>query len=184
MSMNAPLLRPIPNPNIREIADGFFDAAVILLNQELQIPRPFTSVVNTALALELYLKSLDATLQLGDPGNYGKSKPPITTHAPLDLFKALGPRERDHVLASYAGCSLATAHPSLEDLFAKYQKTFIEGRYIFEAKYDVPPFDDPDTFFALVKVVRAAVHSHSGRTEIFDGNVWRLFIGGPSDRGA
>lgn len=129
-----------PNRRVLAAANKFHDAAALLYEVDaLTVP----TVVNAALALELYLKCLDANILFQDGrvingGAITYDKVCVFAnsnkeHVPHKLLKALPRDVRDFLDASFSK-RYSEEHEKLESVLERYQSVFVDWRYLFEGK--------------------------------------------------
>lgn len=136
MSDQPVTLKTAPNVNVQQIADAFRDVAISTRDHHPEyVPRPVVSLVNGAFALELYLKSLNAKLTLGNQV-HGETTVIRRGHDPSKLYDALYAPVRAYLDGKYAASPLSAQHPNLRALLAAYDGAFEEQRYVFEGNYD------------------------------------------------
>jgi len=130
------ILKTAPNVNVRHIADAFRDVAWNMRDHHPEyVPRPVVSLANGAFSLELYLKSLNAALTLGNK-IHGESTVLRRGHDPSKLYDALYAPVRAYLDGKYASCPLSAKHPNFRAVLAVYDGVFEDQRYVFEGNYD------------------------------------------------
>jgi hypothetical protein len=133
-------LRPIPDPGVLKEADSFWQASQ-KLNTFSEPIMSVPTVVNAALALELYLKSLNMEWQLQDPSSLGENKALLksrravqTGHAPSKLYLAIDQDTRNTLETRYWQRHQGTNVPKLEKILEAYDGIFQDWRYVFEGR--------------------------------------------------
>lgn len=150
-------LRTAPNVNVRHIADAFRDVALNMRDHHPEyVPRPVVSLANGAFALELYLKSLNAALTLGNQV-HGESTVLRRGHDPSKLYDALWAPVRAYLDGKYATSSLSATHPNLRTLLAAYDGVFEDERYVFEGNYDAITADQCVELLALLDFMHGTI---------------------------
>lgn len=129
-----------PNRHVFEAASRFYDAATMLYEVDaLTVP----AVVNAALALELYLKCLNANIHFQDGREiqggaivYGKVSVFANSgkkHEPHVLFRDLPQDAKISLDASFSK-RFPLEQEKLESVLERYQGIFVNWRYLFEGK--------------------------------------------------
>lgn len=145
-----------PNRRVLAAANSFHEAAMRLYAVDaLTVP----SVVNAALALELYLKCLDADVHFkkgrqkrggaiayDEVSVFANSK----GHEPHKLFKAL-PQDTRKFLDAYFSKRFPLKREKLESTLEKYEGIFVGWRYLFEGKGNAL---DLSKLFELLKFLK------------------------------
>ena len=132
--------KQIPDPQVKDAADQFWAAAELL---RAQLPRSgvlLPTIVNSVLALELYLKSLSSYSVIKDLKDYGNgvrggvvtAKPEKSTHKLSELFDAADCWVRNDLESRYCQSTLCQSGKSLRDLFQRYDNVFVTVRYVYE----------------------------------------------------
>jgi hypothetical protein len=148
-----------PNRRVLEAANRFHDAATILYEVDaLTVP----TVVNAALALELYLKCLHANIHFQDGraiqgGAVAYDKVSVFAnsnreHEPHKLFRALPQDTRIFLDASFSK-RFPLEREKLESVLERYQGIFVNWRYLFEGKGKVLNLSE---FFKLLEFFKAS----------------------------
>lgn len=130
-------IRELPNRRILAAANNFHDAAILLLRvNSLTVP----SVVNAVLALELYLKCLNADIHFDGESvkECGAVVYEIVNvfanvkgHEPHKLFEALPQGARQFLNDSFSK-RFPLKDKNLESVLKNYQGVFVGWRYVFE----------------------------------------------------
>lgn len=130
----------IPDAHVLSIAAEFCEAAEILLEQ---IPnRVIVSPLrcNAALAVELFIKSLDSRWELEEIPEIGEGAFAITTRANIkghrldNLFRGLPPEMQEHINSSFGRHFLRHDYENLDAILRCYASSFVSERYPFEHK--------------------------------------------------
>jgi hypothetical protein len=140
-TMSARPLRPdeVPNPQIRAHARQIADAALFLFKNRHKVNCVPSVLLESALAIELYLKSLKATTHHqpleGTPGNlltarYSGRK----CHELTRLYDEIDQPIRDTLDVAYAKSQSDKTDASLRGALAPYDTLFVDVRYIFECR--------------------------------------------------
>ena len=133
--------KTLPKANVVATADAFAKTGEILLVQRpagFEWPYPF--VVNTALSIELYLKSFLADDDLvpchtSDDGvivYMGFTKCLSREHKLELLYKKIPEKIKALLEAEFCASELASSYSSLEDALTKFSNSFVEARYPYE----------------------------------------------------
>ena len=144
-----------PDIQVVEHAEQFLETAELLLRNAPRVQAPAALASNAALAIELFLKSLDSHWELhplGDefghdafaittkPNALTKSNQPRTdrkdAHDLRQFFANLPKEIKEELEKAFQVHRLATACASLESLLDVYAKTFVRQRYLFEHQAD------------------------------------------------
>ena len=130
--------KEIPDRQVQYVADQFFDAAEILWLPESGVLIP--AIVNSVLAIELYLKSLNAYSVIKNLEYYGDGisgglvtvEPKTSRHELTKIFEILEDDIKDVLETAFARSSIFTSGVSFRDYLSTYDDVFIKVRYIYE----------------------------------------------------
>ncbi len=134
--------KEIPNLQVKATADQFLTAAELLSTQPIGSRVVIPEIVNYVLAIELYLKSLSSYSVIKDLKKYpdGVSGGVVTvipsqcpsTHKLSTLFDSCDIWIKDELEKYYIKSPLSNNADKLNNLLVKYDKTFVDVRYIHE----------------------------------------------------
>ena len=145
--------RKIPDPQVRDAADQFDDARLLLDAQPPESGLLLPLLNNAVVALELYLKSLGAvtvhTPVSGFPGgSIVTAEAEVKDHGLIAILESIPDDVRQPLERANAA-----RHPSrvLRDDLEQYEGLFVASRYIFEKgksldKYPLSPLMDLCSF--------------------------------------
>ena len=129
----------VPDAHIACQAGQFLATAELLLAHVPRVVAPSALLCNAAVAIELYLKSLDSRWEMYDlldemgvEGSAITSLPKVFDHRLDNLFASLPPNIKDYLNDSFAQVSLAASGLTLDTLLSRYAETFVRERYAFE----------------------------------------------------
>lgn len=129
--------RPIPDSGVLKTADAFQTASKSLCmysDQSMLIP----AIVNSAFALELYLKSLNIKWDFPSEESLPNGKSWVTRyvlckgHAPSKLYKTLDQNIQDTLERKFADFADAIDAITLKERLQAYDGIFQDWRYPFE----------------------------------------------------
>ena len=180
----------IPNPHVVESARDFHAATRLLspIVRSIDFSRsdlllPYYLV--GSLALEVYLKSLNSwwtypdmqsspsdnpphSVPFGLPSKqYRQTVQPATSgHDLIVLFSDLNELTRDELTRTYAEAPVLVGVPSFIEALDRYKKTFVETRYLYEDKRNLPvgPIEDLLTLLEFLGNFVEAKHQANPRT--------------------
>jgi len=134
--MNSPWKkrRKIPDPQVRDAADQFDDARLLLAAQPPGSGLLLPLLNNAVIALELYLKSLGAiAVYTPGPDSPGVSivtaEAEVKGHGLIDILEIIPDDVRQSLKQAYAARHTGRA---LRDDLKQYEGLFVASRYIFE----------------------------------------------------
>jgi hypothetical protein len=129
----------IPNRQVYEYADQIAKAAEFLYEHILQVQCAPSVLLEGALAVELYLKSLSAETVLHKIEGCAAlqqitAAPPkgARTHVLQDLFDVIEQPIRDELQTAYATGPAIADVLQLREALGPYNEMFVDVRYIFE----------------------------------------------------
>ena len=130
----------IPDPQVVDVADQFYDAAEVLWGKSPGDGVIIPTIINSVLAIELYLKSLCSYSIIKDYHIYEDGvcggvvtvEPKKAIHNLSDLLNIIEDSTKEKLLQLYDLSSLATDESSLYDLLKKFDQTFVKVRYVYE----------------------------------------------------
>lgn len=134
--------RRIPDPQVRDAADQFDNARLLLHAQPPGSGTLLALINNAAVALELYLKSLGAvTVHTPVPDFPGlsivTSKAKVKGHGLIGLLERVPDGVRQPMDQAYA---TAHAGASMRDALKKYGGLFEASRYAFEERKNIDKY--------------------------------------------
>jgi len=130
----------VPDPQVKDVADQFFDAAKILWAKPPGSGVVIPAIVNSVLAIELYLKSLTAYSVIKDLKDYGRgvlggtvtATPRKRVHKLTEIFSVLEEPIKNEFENKYKESSLFKSNSRFEDCLSSYNEVFVKVRYVFE----------------------------------------------------
>jgi hypothetical protein len=130
--------KEVPDPQVKDVADQFFDAAEILWVAHSGVLIP--AIINSVLAIELYLKSLNAYSVIKNLQDYGDGvrgglvtvEPETSRHELTRIFESLEGDVKIALETAFARSSIFTSGVSFKDCLRKYDDAFIKVRYVYE----------------------------------------------------
>jgi hypothetical protein len=126
----------IPNRQIADYADQIATAVEFLYEHVARVQCAPSVLIEGALAVELYLKSLSAETVLhpleGCEVLQQVTAVPQKGHVLEKLFDVIEQPIRDELQAAYATPPGVTGQTSLRAALGRYSTTFVDIRYIFE----------------------------------------------------
>ena len=136
--------KTLPKADVVATADAFAKTGELLLAQRpagFEWPHPF--VVNTALSIELYLKSFLAeddlvTCYTSDDGvivYMGFTKCLSHEHKLELLYEKIPAKIKILLEAEFCAGELASSYSSLEEALTKFSNAFVEARYPYEERH-------------------------------------------------
>ena len=145
--------RNIPDPRVRDAADQFDDARLLLYAQPPGSGLLLPLLNNTIVAIELYLKSLGAvTIYTPNPGFPGVSivtaKSEVKIHGLIAILESIPDDVRQFLEQAYAAKHIGRM---LREDLDQYEGLFAASRYAFEKgnkpdKYSLSPLMDLCSF--------------------------------------
>lgn len=145
--------RKIPDPQVRDDADQFDDARLLLDAQPPGSGLLLPLLNNAAVALELYLKSLGAvTVYTPGPGSPGGSivtaEAEVKGHGLINILESIPDDVCQSLEQAYAARHTGRV---LRDDLKQYEGLFVASRYIFEKgkrldEYPLSPLRDLCSF--------------------------------------
>jgi hypothetical protein len=159
---NYSVKKKTPDPQVKDVADQFYTASELLWQSE-GVVLPF--IINSALALELYLKSLAARSVIknfrdcGDEGGGGivTATPIARTHKLTELFDVVDDRLKSEITNRYDQSGLSKRCGPLRDCLQTYDDTFEKIRYVYEDSSSLP--EDIDELRTLTKFMKDFIDS-------------------------
>lgn len=163
--------KEIPDPQVQDVADQFFDAAEILWGPHSGVLIP--AIINSVLAIELYLKSLNAYSVIKNPQDYGDGvrggrvtvEPETSRHELTKIFEVLEGDVKNALETAFARSSIFTLGASFKDCLSTYDDVFIKVRYIYEDSTSFRRVNISE-LQQLLKLTRAVVESLPRKTTI------------------
>jgi hypothetical protein len=128
----------IPNPDVKAHADQFADAALFLFEHMTKINCVPSVLLESALAIELYLKSLSSRTvyhSVSEDPQFGyrlTAKPTKRDHRLQELFAEIHPEIRDELEQAYTANPMIEGVSRLIDALNDYDNLFVETRHVFE----------------------------------------------------
>jgi hypothetical protein len=153
----------IPNAHVASAASQYRESAEILFRQPPQIlcrlPLPLMNVC--ALALELYLKSLnskneyhDLEREIGLKSGYRVTAEPVQRdHSLLNLYDGLDPKIQNELHQFYAATPAVPGAVTFRDALQVYPNLFLYSRYPFENQWSERQGTVIDHLVALVRLM-------------------------------
>ena len=165
--------RYIPNPQVRDVADQFCDAAELLWAQPgVVVPQ----IINSVLAIELYLKSLIAYSVIKDMQYYGRASGGIVTvervksgktgHELTDLYDLADDWIKGEFESKYGESSIYKSITDFRGCLGAYDSAFVKVRYLYE---DSSYFErlNSGELRELMKLIRTTVGLLPRKTVVF-----------------
>lgn len=157
----------IPNPQIWDAAEQYYQACVILEEQQLDERTLLPLLHSGAIALELYLKCLGAkdryqkvedTLIQDLERVHAEACP---THRLSKLLKEISVDTRNRLIAAFESSPHRRQTSSFEELLGRYEHLLAASRYPFEEKHQIERYS-PETLLGLIHFLRdAANHEYA-----------------------
>ena len=167
----------IPDPQVRDVADQFFDAAELLWAQPPGSGVVVPAIINSVLAIELYFKSLTAYSVIKNIEDYGngvsggivtveREKSGKTGHELTDLFDAMEDWIKDELENKFLGSSIYNSTSKFRGCLSTYDSVFVKVRYVYE---DSSYFKSVNIneLQELMKLTRTTVESLPGKATVF-----------------
>lgn len=156
--------KQIPDPQVKDVADQFFDAAEILWIRESGVLIP--AIINSVLAIELYLKSLNAYSVIKSLEEYGNGvrgglvtvEPETSRHELTKIFDVVEVPLRNEFETTYGQSRFFKPGSSFRDCLSRYDDVFVKVRYIYEDSSSFRRVDISE-LQQLMKLTRAVVES-------------------------
>jgi hypothetical protein len=128
----------IPNPQVLAHAGQIADAAIFLYQHMQEINCVPSVLLEGALAIELYLKSLSSKTIFHPlehvEGFQLTASPTRRTHLLEELFDAIDEPIREELQLAYTASPALSGVPLLRDALGPYSNLFVEVRYLFERR--------------------------------------------------
>lgn len=136
------IAREIPDPHIRDAADQYYEASVLLHRHCVPGSGILHPTINTsAVAIELYLKALSSeTKYTPEGGGWIVNSRADGGHKLFKIADNIPADVRAELDAAF-GASALTAYGSLEEILVRLANTFMESRYPFESGDNVRRYD-------------------------------------------
>ena len=149
----------IPNPQIWGAAEQYYQACVILEEEQLDDRTLLPLLHSGAIALELYLKCLEATdvyqkvedTLVQDLERFHAEARP--THRLSELLKEIPVDTRNRLIAAFESSPLRRRTSTFEKLLGLYEHLFAVSRYPFEEKHHIKRYS-PETLLGLIHFLR------------------------------
>jgi hypothetical protein len=130
-----------PDAHVVCVAHQFCETAEMLLQHVRQVAAPAALGCNAALAIELFLKSLNSRWSEHDVSSeFGEDALVITTtpnkkgHRLDCLFASLPTEIQDHLEGAYRSAPVCDENGDLKSILKIYSRTFERARYPFERR--------------------------------------------------
>ena len=148
MSLNKPpwkKRREIPDSQVRDTAEQYDDARLLLLRQPPSPGVLFPLLNTTAIAIELFLKSLSSELIHVPVADFDglsivHARPELKHHKLVDLFDNIPDDIRSQIETSFVNNTSSQAGITLRDMLATYEGLFAASRYPFEPDFDITKY--------------------------------------------
>lgn len=167
----------IPDPQVKDVADQFFDAAEFLWGQPPHSGVVVPAIINSTLSIELYLKSFTVYSVIKDiehreNGVSGgavtceREKSGRTGHELTVLFDATEGWIKDEFEKKYLESSICKPTIDFRGCLSAYDSVFVKVRYVYE----------DSSFFtrvnvgelrALMKLIRTTIEAFPGELRVF-----------------
>jgi len=125
----------IPNPQIKDVADQFYEARRILAQHGREVGTALPELHSAVMAIELYLKSLASRdVAIGEPGDVYvvRAKPDSQTHSLTDLLSRVPNDVRDTLLSAFRARSFQHVKGGLNDALKPFNALLEASRYPFD----------------------------------------------------
>jgi hypothetical protein len=165
------LKKEVPDPQVKDVADQFFDAAEILWVPHSGVLIP--AIINSVLAIELYLKALNAYSVIKNLRDYGSGirgglvtvEPETSRHELIKIFDVLDGDVKHALETAFARSSIFTSGSNFKDCLSAYDDVFIKVRYVYE---DSSSFRrvNINELQQLIKLMRSVVESLPRKTMV------------------
>jgi hypothetical protein len=167
----------IPDPQVKDVADQFCDAAELLWVQPPGSGFVVPAIINSVLAIELYLKSFTAYSVIKNLKDYGdgvsggivtveRQKSGKTGHELTDLFDETEDWVKNEFENRYSASRLYKAGSDFRTCLSAYDSVFVKVRYLYE---DSSCFKGVDIgeLRELMKLMRNMVESIPRKDKVF-----------------
>ncbi|BCL75620.1 hypothetical protein JHS3_13560 [Jeongeupia sp. HS-3] len=132
--------KQIPDPQVKDAADQFWTAADLLRAQPPGSGVLLPEIINSVLALELYLKSVSSYSIIKDLEDYGNgvrggvvtAQPEKSTHKLSQLYDTADDWVRTELESEYSTSTLYQNGKTLRDLLLRHDNVFVAVRYVYE----------------------------------------------------
>ncbi len=167
----------IPDPQVKDVADQFCEAAELLWAQPPGSGVVVPAIINSVLAIELYLKSLTAYSVIknlkdcGDGVSGGivtveRQKSGKTGHELTDLFDATEDWVKNEFETKYHASDIYKTNRNFRTCLSVYDSVFVRVRYMYE---DSSCFENLSIgeLRELTKLIRSIVESLPRKEKVF-----------------
>ena len=167
----------IPDPQVRDVADQFCDAAELLWVQPPGSGVVVPAIINSVLAIELYLKSLTAYSVIknledcGDGVSGGivtveRQKSGKTGHELTDLFDATEDWVKEEFENKYCVSNIYKANSNFRACLCGYDSVFVKVRYVYEDSSYFKGVNISE-LRELMKLIRNIIESLPRKAKVF-----------------
>jgi hypothetical protein len=165
--------KSIPDPQVKDVADQFFDAAKILWDPPLSSGTLIPAIINSVLAIELYLKSLAAYSVIRNLEQYGNGvsggivtvEPERSGHKLTNIFDIAEDWVKTAFENKYRESSIFKPNRSFRDCLSTYDEVFVKVRYVYEDSSTLRSVNINE-LQQLVNLMRVIVESLPRRTTV------------------
>jgi hypothetical protein len=132
--------KSIPDPQVKDVADQFFGAAEYLWAKPPGSGVLIPAIVNSVLAIELYLKSLTAYSVIKNLDDYGggvqggvvTAEPEKLVHKLTEIFNAMEESIKKEFEDRYVKSNIFRSNSRFSNRLRAYDNVFVKVRYVFE----------------------------------------------------
>ena len=133
--------REIPDPHIHDAAEQYYEASVILHAMPPHSGVLHPTINTSAVAIELYLKSLSAfTIYTEDGEGFIVNARAAGGHLLTNIAKNIPDDVKTELDAAFLASGLIQ-HGTLDEILARLGNTFMESRYPFENGHNVRRYE-------------------------------------------